>query len=168
MQRTVAVTFVVLALSFAHQARAACLRGEANRIATVTITSCSATAEVARNRLGETALPWVVQHVDRILARRPGVVIAGRLSQKIYVEQYSNEEFRILDVVPSDGANEWFVAGENLSCEAFEPEAVVQIYATDKCCDVFPPMDVPCLLELGQASAISEPLGRFLESAGLR
>ena len=144
------------------------MQGEPNRVASVTVTSCTAVAELAKTRLGNVEIPWVIKFVNDAVKRNPGVVIAGRVTRKIHIEQYSARDFRLLDVVPADETHVWFVRGANLSCEAFQPEAVVEIYATDKCCDVYPPMDVPCLLELEQAFPVDEHLSRFLKAGGLR
>ncbi len=162
--------FILTALTFAlvQHAEASCMLGEPNRVATVTVTSCSTVGELARVRLGTVDLPWVVTHVNETVKRNTGVVIAGRVTRKIHVDQYSDHEFHFLDVVPSDESDAWFVRGENLSCDAFKPGSVAEIYATDKCCDVFPPMDVPCLLGLAQAQPVGEHLRNFLKAAGLR
>ena len=162
--------FILIALTFAlvPNAEASCIMGEPGRVATVTVTSCSTVGELARVRLGTVDLPWVVTHVNEAVKRNPGVVIAGHVTRKIHVDQYSDHEFRFLDVVPSDESDVWFVRGEKLSCDAFKPGAVAEIYAYDKCCDVFPPMDVPCLLGLAQASTVGEHLQNYLKAAGLR
>lgn len=154
--------------ALAPRAEAVCMQREQNRVASVTVTSCSSVAAVAKARLGTVDLPWVVTHVNRIVERNRGVVISGHVTRKVHVEQYSDDGFRLLDVVPSEETAVWFVRGDNLSCDAFQPESVVEIYATDKCCDVFPPMDVPCLLGVEQARPVGEQLRRFLNLAGVR
>jgi hypothetical protein len=145
-----------------------CVQGEPNRVATVTVSSCTAVAEFAKARLGNVDIPWVVTHVNRVVERNQGVVIGGTVTRKVHLEQYSDDDFRLLDITLSDESGVWFVRGEGLSCAAFEPQFVVEIYATDKCCDVFPPMNVPCVLGLGQATPVGENLARFLTSSGLR
>lgn len=162
--------FILTALTFAlvQNVEASCLLGEPSRVATVTVTSCSTVGELARVRLGTVDLPWVVTHVNEIVERNKGVVIAGQVTRKIHLEQHSDHEFRFLDVVPSDESDVWFVRGENLSCDTFKPGSVAEIYASDKCCDVFPPRDVPCLLGLAQAQTVGEHLQNYLKAAGLR
>ena len=165
--RQLAVVFTALILTLASQAEASCIQGEPNRVASVTVTSCSTVAEYAKARLGNVDLPWVVTHVNSVVKRNNGVVIAGRATRKIHVEQFSDHDFRLLDVVPADETRTWFVWGNGLSCEAFQAQSVLEIYATNKCCDVFPPMDVPCLLGVEQAHPVGESLVRFLKSAGI-
>jgi hypothetical protein len=147
------------------EARASCIQSEPNRVATVTVTSCSTVGELAKARLGNVDLPWVVSHVNNVVKSNPGVVVAGRVTRKIHVEQYSDHEFRFVDIVPSDESAVWFVRGETLSCGAFKAHSVVELYATEKCCDIFPPMDVACLLELSQATPVGDHLRKFLEAA---
>lgn len=125
-------------------------------------------AELARRRLGDVNLPWVRTHFDRTAHVSRGIVVTGRMTEKIHVAQFSDTDFRFLDVEAADETAEWFVRGESLSCEAFAPASVVQIYATNRCCDVFPPMDIPCLLAVEQAEVVGESLRRFLESAGFQ
>jgi hypothetical protein len=164
--RQLAVGFTALILTLAPHAKASCIQGEPNRVASVTVTSCSTVAEFAKARLGNVDLPWVVTHVNSVVKRNHGVVISGRVSRKIHLDQYGDDDFRLLDVVAADETRMWFVRGDGMSCDAFQAQSLVEIYATDKCCDVFPPMDVPCLLGLEQAWPVGESLMRFLKSAG--
>ena len=165
--RQLAVGFTALILTLASHAKASCIQGEANRVASVTVASCSSVAEFAKARLGNVDLPWVVTHVNSVVKRNHGVIIGGRVSRKVHLEQFGDHDFRLLDVVAADETRTWFVRGDGLSCDAFPGQSLVEIYAYDKCCDVFPPMDVPCLLGLEQAHPVGESLVRFLKAAGV-
>jgi hypothetical protein len=143
---------------------ASCIQGEANRVATIEVTSCSDAAAVLRERVearGERLQPQGGTVLDRV----PGVVVEGRVTRKVHVTQHAAEEFHVEDVVTADEAGTWFVPAPVLphepgtgACDAYAKGAAVELYVVEPCCDTFPPSEPACLLDVGAAFPVPAPL----------
>lgn len=163
MNSTVTVLSSLLALGLGQPAFGSCTLGEPNRVATVILESCVELPHYAANRLKGTQLPWVVHHIYDVLDFSTGVVVAGTVTRKVHVTQYSESVFEIEGVQLADERGEWFVAlGSEATCSAYPSGTEVELYVVDKCCDVIPPSDIPCLLDTGQAWPVPPGLKKLL------
>ncbi len=154
---------VLLSLLGVARGSGSCFQGERNRVATVTVDSCVDLPAFAARRLEGTALPWVVKIIGDVLEQQNGVVVKGTVTRKLYVTQFSDTVFQLEDSVLAEEPGEWFVKMESeASCDPYPAGREIELYVAEKCCDVFPPYDVPCALDTGQAWPVPAPLKRML------
>jgi hypothetical protein len=161
------LALVALALVFAgNEAGADCtLEGPALHVARIQLTSCEPAVDHAAEVLSKTRLPWLESWLGNRIANEQGVVFSGTVVEAVGVAQYADHDYSLGDAHESAyRGGRWFFASSNpRQCEAWKGAPSIIVLLAYTCCDVIPPSDVPCLLNIGSARPVPTELQGVLK-----
>ena len=113
----------------------------------VSVEGCVPIADFARARTAG-QFRWVRDHVDASLRDFPRVVLSGRVLRERRIEPVAVGEPEPPTNEASSRQGSWILA-QTTTCEGVRAGASAYFRESSGCCDLFPPQDVPCLLEIG-------------------
>ncbi|HEX2254213.1 MAG TPA: hypothetical protein VHQ65_13160 [Thermoanaerobaculia bacterium] len=160
---------LALLLLLALPASAECLRVEGvpdSWWVEIEIDGCRPVAEVADARLGTVGLDWVRRAVRSHVEGELGVVLTGRVLERLGVEALPSEAY-LLHGKPEtvDVEGTWFLPRTGSApCTAFAPGSVVELYQPSSCCCAYPPYQLHCVLEIDRLAPVPASLAALVGS----
>jgi hypothetical protein len=155
---------VAIALG-AIPAAAKCVFTEPESVALIAIRECSDGVRSGLQRLGSPGLEWVADYVEAALEEQPGVVLAGETVHRVFVEGGDGPDPLVTGTSDERKVGEWFLSTqEDDACRDFSRGSEVRVYLPHVCCDVLPPSDPACVLDIGLATGLSTELRAVLGS----
>ena len=145
----------IAALLFSSGARGTCTLDES--AIEVQVESCWPATEFAEERLKD-QLGWVRFMVSEQLKRDKAVVISGHVLREARVEIVQAGEERLSETRPASRDAFWVLGPKDATCSEAAEGTVHLLLSSGPCCDVFPPSNAACLLEIGYVEPLSDAL----------
>jgi hypothetical protein len=124
------------------------------------VTACQSVEAAVEERIGPRPPRWVQRFLAETARRDPGVVLTGRVVERLPVERRGMTEYAVLgsiEVIEGAEAEVFFLAGGG-TCDEWAAGTLAPLYRTTPCCCVTPPSGVACSLDLGELQAVPPEL----------
>jgi hypothetical protein len=151
------VGLFAVALLAATVLRADC-PAEATRVVALDLSACRPASVAIEEQVAGSAVWWLWDYMASIAWQAPGVVVRGSVARwRRFVPPQTLGPWQ-----PGGSDEEYFFPSlDEEFCSTFEPLDSILLVIDVPCCDIIPPVDVACLLELPQARSPT-PLEREL------